>query len=189
MISSEHGKKLVAFARKAIEYNFSGVSFEIDDYGEKMGVFVTLHKHPSHDLRGCIGFAEPVMDLHKALVLAARSAAFSDPRFMPLGKDEFGNVVVEVSVLTKPGLIEGDFLKEVQIGRDGLIVEKGGRSGLLLPIVAVEQGWDAEEFLENACVKAGLDKDDWKEDCKISKFSSQVFCESRPGGEVVEKKF
>ena len=92
MIPLEQGKKLVAFARKSIEYNFSGISFEIDDFGEKRGVFVTLHEHPSKELRGCIGFPEPIMDLHKALTQAARSAAFSDPRFMPLKKEELNKI-------------------------------------------------------------------------------------------------
>jgi hypothetical protein len=100
-------------------------------------------------------------------------------------------VKVEVSVLTKPEPIEvenpRDYPKHIEIGRDGLIIEWSGYSGLLLPQVPVEWGWDVEEFLSQTCMKAGLPPDHWFEkDVRIQKFSAQIFKEKTPGGEIEE---
>lgn len=188
MLSLKEGKRLGKLAREIIISYFSGENVDVKDYGEKLGLFVTLHNYPSNDLRGCIGFPEPVFDLNQALVNAAKAAAFSDPRFVPVSKEEMDDIIIEVSVLTKPKLIKD--VKEIKVGRDGLIVECERKSGLLLPIVAVEYKWNVEEFLEHICMKAGLSKDCWNEkDCKIYIFQSQVFFEVKPGGNVVEKKF
>ena len=82
-----------------------------------------------------------------------------------------------------------DYLSNIEIGRDGLIVEQGFYKGLLLPQVPVEQGWDKEEFLSNTCMKAGLMPDAWFDNStKISRFSGQIFTEISPGGEIKEKK-
>jgi len=187
MISLKEGNRLVKLARKIIESYFSEERVDVKEYGEKRGLFATLHKYPSKELRGCIGFPEPVMDLNYALAEAAKASAFSDPRFMPVLKDEIDNIIIEVSVLTKPGIIKD--IKEIKIGRDGLIIECKGKGGLLLPVVAAEHKWNVKEFLEHTCIKADLNKDCWKEkDCKIYTFQSQVFSEVKPDGEVVEKK-
>jgi uncharacterized protein len=178
----EEGKCLVHLARKAL---FSDVKLE-GKFIEKLGVFVTLHSYPSGDLRGCIGFIEPVYILEQGVIEAAKSAAFSDPRFPPLTKDE--EFVIEVSVLTKPELIEKPYETNIEIGKDGLIVEHHGISGLLLPIVAIDQKWDVKEFLESTCRKAGFPPDVLtKPDCKVYKFSTIVFSEKTPSGEVVKK--
>ncbi len=100
--------------------------------------------------------------------------------------------MIEVSVLTLPEKIEVEdpkkYSEKVEIGEDGLIVKGRGREGLLLPQVPLDRDWDAEEFLSQTCVKAGLSPDSWlSEDIEIEKFSAQVFKEKEPGGEVVEK--
>lgn len=197
MLSLKQGSELVGLARKAIETAFENKELDASipkRYPKKRGVFVTLHMFPSNELRGCIGFIQQDLPLGKAVVAAARAAAFSDPRFMPLQQGELDKIIIEISILTEPEEIKGNgkrkgLIKEIEVGKDGLIVSFAGFSGLLLPQVPVEQGWEALEFLEYACLKAGLDRDAWKkQDCKIYKFQAQVFSESKLGGEVIEKK-
>lgn len=173
----KEGEKLVKTARAAI--NSTKINFEIK---EKKGVFVTLYNYPKKELRGCIGFIEPVFGLSEGTYRAAREAAFNDPRFVPLDVSE--KYIIEVSVLTKPKLLKGDYLKQIKIGKDGLIIEKNYSSGLLLPKVAVEYKFDVKKFLENTCIKAGLNKDDWKENCKLYIFQTEVFSEESPNGKV-----
>jgi hypothetical protein len=186
MLSEEDGKFLVKLARKAIvtylnEKKIIEIPKDADPkLMEDMGVFVTLNI--KNELRGCIGYPEPVMPLLNAVIDAAISAAIRDPRFNPLNPAELDKVHVEVSVLTKPDLIKVDkpvdYINNVEIGQDGLIVESGPYRGLLLPQVATEWGWNKEEFLSNTCMKAGLASDCWlKTDVKIYKFASQIFGE------------
>lgn len=192
MISLEQGKRLIKLARESISCYFLGKEVDVRDYkkefSEVLGVFVTLNKNG--ELRGCIGFPEGVFPLYEGVIKAARSAAFSDPRFVPLEKDELKDITVEVSVLTKPRRIvvkkAEDYIKNIKVGRDGLIVRSSFGSGLLLPQVAIEYKWDSRTFLEQTCVKAGLDRDSWKdlENYVVFKFQSQVFSEVKPGGEV-----
>jgi uncharacterized protein (TIGR00296 family) len=185
MLTAEDGKFLVGLARRAIvTYLSEGKIIEIHETDskltEKMGVFVTLNH--GNELRGCIGYPEPVMPLLDAVIDAAISAATRDPRFNPLTSNEMGEIHVEVSVLTKPVLIEvenpREYLENVKLGHDGLIVEMGSYRGLLLPQVATEWGWNVEEFLKNTCMKAGLGSECWlRNDVKIYKFTSQIFDE------------
>jgi|TARA_B100001971_G_scaffold193767_1_gene199167 uncharacterized protein (TIGR00296 family) len=195
MLSLEQGKKLVKLARDSIVSNFSNkkpaISNELkEEFSVKMGVFVTINK--GSELRGCIGFPEPTYVLYDAVINGARSAAFSDPRFPPLGKEEVDVITVEVSVLSVPRLIEvrnpEDLPKMIQVGQDGLIIRGTFNSGLLLPQVAVEYKWDAKTFLEQTCVKAGLPEGTWMDfnSCRVYKFQGQVFSEQQPGGEVVQ---
>ncbi len=158
---------------------------------EKRGVFVTLETFPGRELRGCIGFPEPVRELDAAVREAALSAAFGDPRFPPLHKSELAAVTVEISVLTPPEPIDAEprneLPKKIRVGKDGLIIQRGYSSGLLLPIVPVEWGWNAAEFLEHLCDKAGLERGSWKnEETRLFVFQSQVFREREPRGEVEE---
>jgi len=160
---------------------------------EEAGVFVTLKTFPSHELRGCIGYPEPIMPLVEAAMDAAISAATRDPRFPNVVRDEMENITVEVSILTPPEPIRvadpREYPREVEVGRHGLTVERGFNRGLLLPQVPVEYGWDAEEFLSHACMKAGLLADCWlDEGTRICRFEGRVFQEREPGGEVVEVK-
>lgn len=126
-------------------------------------------------LRGCIGFPYPVKPLAEAVQEAAVGAALQDPRFPPLRAEELSALEIEISVLTPPKSLEPS---QVKVGVHGLIVSRGGRSGLLLPQVAMEYGWDAPTFLAQTCLKAGLPKDAWRKDAELSAFEAQVFSES-----------
>jgi uncharacterized protein (TIGR00296 family) len=198
MYSLEDGAFLIGLARASIEKllreegPISPPKDAPDKLKEKAGVFVTLETYPEKDLRGCIGYPEPSLPLVEATCKAAVSAAAEDPRFPPLLESELEQTLIEVTVLTPPELIEAaspkDYTKNIEIGRDGLIVEKGFHRGLLLPQVPVDQGWSREDFLAYACMKAGLMADCWlEEDTKIYKFSGIVFTEVEPKGEVKER--
>ena len=148
-------------------------------FTEKRGVFVTLTK--CGDLRGCIGFPFPVIPLADAIKDAAQHAAVNDPRFYPVNEGELRQIKIEVTILTQPLLLEcepGERPSAVIVGRHGLIAEMNGHTGLLLPQVAVEYGWDAEEFLRETCNKAGLHPDAWTNaSCNILTFEGQIFKE------------
>ncbi|MEM2713739.1 MAG: AmmeMemoRadiSam system protein A [Candidatus Pacearchaeota archaeon] len=141
------------------------------------GVFVTLKI--DNELRGCIGFptARP---LGKAIIEAAKLSAFADPRFMPLTKDELKKIAIEISLLSQPEEIKTKNLDEIIaniiIGKHGLIVSDGIKSGLLLPQVALEFGFDALTFLQQTCLKAGLSSDSWLDErTKIYRFEGIWF--------------
>ncbi len=195
-LTLEEGTFLVRLARKSIrEYLSKGEVLEEGEVPEELrkprGVFVTLTKQG--ELRGCIGFPFPTFPLAEATIKAAISSATSDPRFPPLEMEEMGEVSLEISVLSPPEPIlvksPREYPSQVKVGRDGLIVEWRGFSGLLLPQVAVEWNWDSEEFLSQTCMKAGLGADCWlRRDVKISKFTAQIFSEVEPGGRVEERK-
>jgi len=195
MLNVDEGKKAVQFARDIIENHVeTGTIFSSvvgKPFEKKQGAFVTIHTYPNHDLRGCIGIPLPVMTLKDAIAESARSAT-RDPRFSPLGKNELNAIIIEVTILTKPEIIKvhqpQDYISNIEIGRDGLIVEQGNYKGLLLPQVPVECGWNKEEFLSNTCMKSGLLADAWLDrNTKISKFSGQIFTEIEPRGKIKEK--
>jgi len=187
MLSHEDGNFLLKIAREAIE-NYLKNRKVIDTpenipllFREKMGVFVTIHKNGN--LRGCIGYPEPIKPLINAVIDSAISAATEDPRFPPMNPDELDQVDLELSVLTPPQRVivenPAEYLERIRVGIDGLIIEQNYRKGLLLPQVPVEWGWDVEEFLVNTCLKAGLQPDCWyNEDVKVYKFQAQIFQES-----------
>ena len=196
-LNLEEGAFLVELARRTIsDYLQSGrvppVPRDVSSkFLEKCGVFVTLNslRGGGEELRGCIGYPTPELPLAEATIRAAISAATQDPRFPPLERKELPRIVVEISVLTPPMLISAKeaklYTREVQVGRDGLIVEKGWCKGLLLPQVPVEWHWDCEEFLCHCCMKAGLPPDTWLlPDCKVYKFQALVFKEKSPCGPV-----
>ncbi len=151
--------------------------FEI--FEEKRGVFVTLTENG--ELRGCIGYPYPVLPLGEAIHDAAVSAAVRDPRFMPVSEGELAAIKFEVTILTPPEKLTchaSDRPMNIQVGRHGLIIKDGSMSGLLLPQVATEYGWSAEEFLMHTCIKAGTDKDAWKrDDVALYTFEGQIFSE------------
>ena len=181
MPTSKEGEKLIKIANSSLRKAFEGkgvnsLNPKSSKLDKKSGAFVTLYLNG--ELRGCIGFIESDLPLWKSVAEASRLSAFEDPRFPPLKKEELGQVKFEISVLTPTTKIEGDALQKVKVGRDGLIIEHAGKSGLLLPQVATENGWNAEEFLEQTCIKAGLNPGAWKEKgCKIYKFQAQIFSE------------
>lgn len=186
MLSQKEGRFLLELAREAIKtYLEDRKIIQVPKHTPKSlrehkGVFVTIHRNK--ELRGCIGYPEPVKSLANAVIEVAISSATADPRFPPMTLDELDKIEIEVSVLTKPELIQvespKDYLKKIRIGEDGLIVEKELYRGLLLPQVATEWRWSVEEFLCNTCMKAGLPPDCWlSEDVKIYRFNTQIFRE------------
>jgi len=140
---------------------------------EPRGVFVTLTK--DGDLRGCIGFIEPVAPLGQAVIRAAVYAATEDPRFPPVRSAELKDLKFEISVLTPVREITDP--REVSVGRHGLIIARDGLKGVLLPQVPVENKWDRKTFLEQASLKAGLPPDAWRQGAKLYVFEAIVFHE------------
>jgi len=156
---------LLAIARRAIEEHL-GVAATApapaDEAGpllEKRGAFVTL-RDAAGELRGCVGFVEPRYALAAAVRRAAVSAASSDGRFDPVAAHELRHLRVEVSVL---GPLEPIAPEAVEIGRHGLMIRHDGRTGLLLPRVPIDHGWDREAFLDHTCRKAGLPSGTWRQ--------------------------
>ena len=198
MLTINEGEFLVRLARKSIEEHLSGRRVESptlpsERLAERRGVFVTLYRYPSKELRGCIGLPYPTHRLVDAVIHAAISSATADPRFPPVRLREMDEIVIEVSVLTKPEEVKYDDPKElpekIVIGRDGLIIEAGGFSGLLLPQVPVEYNWSPEEYLMHLSLKAGLPSTYWLTGrARIYRFTAQIFAEKTPRGEVVEEK-
>ncbi len=196
-LSDSDGEKLVKTARTVVtEFLKTKNKMMLDKdfeeaFSSNAGVFVTLN-HKSN-LRGCIGYPLPDKKLYNALQEAAISAATEDPRFPSVAFEELDQITFEVTVLTPPQEIEvsdpQEYPSKVKVGRDGLIVKSGFNSGLLLPQVPKEYGWNEEEFLGHTCEKAGLPKEQWKKkDTKILKFEGIVFKEQDPGGSVVREK-
>jgi len=143
-------------------------------FKERCGIFVTLKKHD--ELRGCIGFVKGIEPLSEAIQEMALAAATRDPRFSPVSSDELPQISIEVSVLTP--MTEVKSIAEIEIGKHGLMLLHGRHSGLLLPQVPVEWGWDVDEFLVNLCYKAGLPPGSHLEPgAKLLKFSADIFSE------------
>jgi len=143
---------------------------------EPGAAFVTLHVAGA--LRGCIGRVEPGgATLAEVVAEMAEAAATSDRRFPAILPAELPGLEVEISVLGP--LVPVDQTEEIVVGRDGLVIEDGPRRGLLLPQVAVEQGWDRETFLAQACRKAQLPPDAWRGGAGVFRFEAQVFGGSR----------
>ena len=192
LLTLEEGKIAVKLARKAIETYLSEKKVIQDRlsgvFEQKRGVFTTLTKHG--ELRGCIGFPYPIKRLDEAIIESAIAAATDDPRFPPVSLEEMDEIIVEVTVLTPPEKLNvkpTELPKHVEIGKHGLMVKRGHFSGLLLPQVAVEYGFDAEEFLSQTCMKAGLPPDCWLvEGTEVYRFEGQIFKEVEPRGDVVE---
>ena len=194
--SDSDGGELVKMARRSVT-GFLRNNSKIDDaafdskFDFSSGVFVTLNKQNS--LRGCIGYSLPIKKLSDGLIDAAISAATHDTRFNPVTADELDKITFEVTVLTPPVEIKveqsSEYLTEIKVGRDGLIVENPYTSGLLLPQVPIEHDWNVEEFLGYTCEKAGLEKNAWKDmTTKISKFEGIIFKEETPKGKVVREQ-
>jgi len=197
-IGAEDGNFLVRTAREVVEEyvrHRSRLAVPADtpeSLKEKAGVFVTLSTYPDEGLRGCIGHPYPDSPLIEALIDSAVSACSRDPRFPPVQDRELEGLVVEVTVLTPPEVIRvrkpSEYPKNIKVGKHGLIVRQGWYQGLLLPQVAVEQGWDAEEFLSQTCRKAGLPLTAWIDrETQISRFEGIVFAEESPRGKIQRK--
>jgi AmmeMemoRadiSam system protein A len=181
MLNPDQRNHLLGIARSSIAGVLAGhrVDLQHDEFDEALrrpsGAFVSLHKG-DRELRGCIGSVQAVYPLYQAVATSAVNAAFRDPRFHPLQPAELPEVHIEISVMSPIVLVTDP--AEIEVGRDGLIVSRGGNAGLLLPQVATEYGWDRETFLKQTCVKAGLPPDSWrKPDVRIERFSAEVFGE------------
>jgi len=196
-LSDSDGVVLVKTARKAVtEFLSNGNRMKLEsDLEEKFsfnsGVFVTLNNPGG--LRGCIGFPMPEKKLSHAIIEGAIAAATEDPRFPSVKTNELNDIVFEVTVLTPPVKIDvsdpTEYLEKIKVGRDGLIIRHSFSSGLLLPQVPVEYGWNVEEFLQHTCEKAGLSRDTWKnESVKIEKFEGIIFKEETPNGAIVREE-
>ncbi|MBW2993448.1 TIGR00296 family protein [Candidatus Woesearchaeota archaeon] len=195
MLTINQAKKLIKLARGSISSYFKQKQLKIPEsvktaFGKKQGVFVSLYIN--EELAGCIGFPEPTLPLYQAVIRGALGAAFEDPRFPPLKQAQFKNIRIELSVLTIPKEIEvkkpEEYLEKIKIGKDGLLVKDEFGSGLLLPQVPVEWKWDAKQFLNHTCMKAGLSPDCWDNMKRnIYKFQAQIFTEK--DGKIIEKKF
>ena len=196
-ITLEDGTILVKTARNVVtKYLKDGEKITLektiqDKFSFNSGVFVTLNNPIG--LRGCIGYPLPDKKLFNALEDASIAAAVEDPRFPPVKSEELDSITFEVTVLTPPQTIKVDNPQEypgkIKVGQDGLIVRYGYNSGLLLPQVPIEWGWNAKKFLEHTCEKAGLPQDYWeKPEIEVQKFQGIVFKEKEPKGEIIEEE-
>ncbi len=198
----DDGKTLIKFARENIEhYLKTSQRMEVpsnikNKYYDKYGVFVTLNEYNAegNPLRGCIGYIEPVYPLYEVIHRVSISSAVEDYRFNSVTFKDMDNIIIEISILTPPKLIEvmdpKEYFDKIVIGRDGLIAEKGMKRGLLLPQVPIDHGrnWDVETFLKHTCNKTGLSENAWKDkQTKIFSFQAILFEELKPRGEVVRK--
>jgi MEMO1 family protein len=177
-LDEQSKKKLLQIARKSLTSYIKDnkiPEFDVPENLQELGAaFVTLEENGM--LRGCIGHTTAVEPLYKTVSVCAVQAAVSDPRFPPVRADEIDRLHIEISVLTPMEKI-GSF-DEIKVGRDGLMIFKGNQRGLLLPQVATEYGWTATEFLEQTCVKAGLDRQAYKSpDAVVYRFQAVIFGE------------
>ncbi|MBN2094891.1 MAG: TIGR00296 family protein [Candidatus Aenigmarchaeota archaeon] len=197
-ISVKGGEFLVKLSRDSIKYYLQNLvpmpppkMFPIE-LKAKQGAFCTLLTYPSEKLRGCIGVIVPEKNLVETITGVSCSAT-QDPRFFPMQEFELDETIIEVTVLSPMEKITvfepRDYLKEVSIGKDGLFIRSGFHSGVFLPQVPVEQGWDVKTYLCELCHKAGLDRDAWiVSPVQIYRFQAQIFAETDPEGSVYEKK-
>lgn len=176
-LSDKDKKLLKKIARESIESIVRGeplpeLKVESEILREKRGAFVTIEKHGN--LRGCIGYIEAVQPLHITIKEMAQAAALKDPRFPAVTPEELDDLELEISVLTPLRRIKDT--KEIEVGKHGIYMKTGGYSGLLLPQVATDYGWDRLTFLKQTCRKAGLDAECWKrKEVEIYVFSADIF--------------
>lgn len=186
--SQAERRLLLNLAREAIcaalEKRQLDLSPPSEHLAEHRGAFTTLHI--DGELRGCVGYVFPQYSVYRTVAETAVAAAFDDPRFAPLQKEEYSNLEYEISVLSPLAPIDAE---DVEVGKHGLVITYGSRRGLLLPQVPTEHGWGREKFLEQTCVKAGLPADAWEHGAKIEAFTAEIFGdkdmkEKRPGSKT-----
>ena len=182
-ISTEEQRLLLADARESIAAELEGRSPRYHREREPdaasalrqpCGAFVTLHK--GNQLRGCIGRMSASLALEATVRTMAREAAFGDPRFPPLDRNELAQCHIEISALSPMERCPDP--RSVTVGTHGLYLIRNGRSGVLLPQVPVEQGWDLDEYLDYICKKAGLPPGSYNApDAELYTFTAVVFGE------------
>ena len=187
-LSEDEGQSLLAVARNAIKNRLNNAEPpQIDwkelpeKFQEQLGTFVTIAI--DGNLRGCIGHIIPRETLIEGIQENAVNAAFRDPRFPPLAKEEFDKIAIEISILTPPQELSytdaEDLLSKLRPGIDGVIIQKGYYEATFLPQVW-EQLPDKEEFLTHLCMKAGISHDSWrKEKLQVSTYQVQAFEEEK----------
>jgi AmmeMemoRadiSam system protein A len=178
-LSDEDRRALLSRARQAIsEVVCQGRLADLPPVAGRLaetgGAFVTVLCEGR--LRGCMGRAESPHSLADTVEQCAINASRQDPRFRPLQREEMARLEIEISVLSELQPISPD---EIETGIHGIVVTRGACRGVLLPQVAVERSWSAQRFLEEACVKAGLQPDAWRDpETKLFAFTAHVFSEA-----------
>ncbi|HEU4403147.1 MAG TPA: AmmeMemoRadiSam system protein A, partial [Candidatus Polarisedimenticolia bacterium] len=177
-LSRDERRALLALARRAVQACLAAlpgpeVGSQPTRLRMRQDAFVTLRVR--RELRGCIGIMEGADSLAETVIRCAAAAATEDPRFTPLDPAELPDLSIEVSALRPPVRVPDP--SRIVLGRDGLRVTRGGRRGVLLPQVAVEQGWDLETFVRECCLKAGLPPDAVQQGATLEAFSAEVFSE------------
>lgn len=181
ILNKKEQEQLLSLARNTLnEYVTSKRLPQVDIRNKKLqenkAVFVTLTK--KCNLRGCVGYITPSQPLYKAVMEMTVAASARDTRFIPVTKEELNDIHIEISVLSLFTRIDNP--DKIEIGKHGLYIVKGNRTGLLLPQVASSFLWSREEFLRQTCIKAGLMPNAWTEkDTEIYIFSAQIFEEHK----------
>lgn len=177
MFECDDRSRLLTIARRSLEARVRREPEPVHQSGGALdtpcGAFVSIHR--GHDLRGCLGRLEGDWPIARVVAHLGRAVADADPRFAPVSTDELETLAIEISALSLEREVHA--IDEIQLGRHGLIVERGHRRGLLLPQVALEHGWDVETFLDHTCMKAALPVGAWKSDARILIFEAEVFGE------------
>ena len=179
-LSEEDRISILAVARQgvvhAVRHRHAASTYpDSGIFSQYCGLFVTLHVQKK--LRGCIGVIDARSTLGENLIRCAADAALHDPRFSAMREEEMAGLQIEVSLLTPMRAIQP---KQVEIGRHGLLVERGMRRGLLLPQVATEHHLGREQFLAETCYKAGLPRDAWLDrDTRIYAFECTILAEKK----------
>ena len=186
MYSPEEKQFLLALARRAIEHYFdTGKVLKVgageitsEKLKDKLACFVTLTI--GRQLRGCIGHILPVQELYLDVIENAVSAAFEDPRFNPLSKEEFDKIKIEISVLTVPAPLKfstpEELIKKLRPKIDGVILKRGRQQATFLPQVWEELS-NPKEFLGHLCLKAGLEEECWRRDLNVETYQAEAFSE------------
>lgn len=182
VLSDQERRTLLTLARLSIQNKLTGSNHPLPPATQGLqreaGAFVTLRVHSDGGrpkLRGCIGHVVASGSLYDTVRQVAVSSAVMDPRFPPMRAEELADVEIEISVLS-PFQRISDPTKVVP-GTHGLYIKKGRASGILLPQVATEYGWDRETFVRHTCMKAGLSPD-CTDDAEMYVFTAEVFDEA-----------
>lgn len=176
-LPSESQTKLIELSRQALEDIVLGIEREREQSNDpylqsrEYGAFVSLHKR--QELRGCVGKCAPRTRLFETVTEMTEAAASRDPRVNPVSKKELVEIQIDITVLSPLESVNDPLTLE--IGKHGLYIASGGKRGVLLPQVATQYGWNMKTFLEQTCLKAGLQKHAWKEsDVRVSSFTSLI---------------
>ena len=190
-LSESEKDELMGIARKSVETSvrdrkaYDAPAPKSEALAHERGAFVTLHLRGG--LRGCVGYVAPIKPLYLTVRDVARAAALNDSRFRPVTASELAGLEYEISVLSPMRRVLD--VKEIQVGRDGLLIRKGGVEGLLLPQVPTEEHWDRNTFLQQVCYKAGLPAGSWKDPAAdLFRFTALVFEERKAAAALPETK-